>query len=157
MVRAARGIIAASSPTPLILPSLIAIHVACGDAGSIVRMSPPNSTRSASKLGVRGAWGAPQLISKTHSEIDLNVTGFETIPKIEAKKGQHDLSQIQARAEADRVLESGPEAIARELRAQQVIAIGIARGQKRRVRRVQEPEAAHRQAVDREHRQRVFD
>jgi hypothetical protein len=45
-------------------------------------------------MGSVGGWFAQPvaaLISKADSQIDLVVTSFETIPKIEAQQWQHDL------------------------------------------------------------------
>src|SRR5205085_8531569 len=88
---------------------------------------------------------------------DMDLTGFETIPDIEAEEWQHDLPQIEAPAEADRVLEARSEPSGIELRVGQVVALGIARREERRVGRVPEPEGAKRQPFDREQRQRVLD
>ena len=68
------------------------------------------STRSGARVR-RGSGGVPQarsanaLISKANRQIDLDVTGFETIPEIESQEGQHDLPKIEPRPDADRVLE----------------------------------------------------
>ena len=85
----------------MIVSSRIATAVAFGAAGSIVRTSPPHSTIVAGPPTFVGPGSrrdeplhahASALVSKTDRQIDLHVTGFETIPKIQAQKWQHDLS-----------------------------------------------------------------
>jgi len=39
------------------------------------------------------------LISETDREIDLEITGLETVPQIHAEQGDHDLLQVQPRAD----------------------------------------------------------
>src|SRR5512140_1689225 len=144
-------------------------------------MSPPTSTTSAAPggpgvpgvpgvpggLDVPGATGrtsglpheaaASALVSKTDREIDLEITGFETIPKIEAQEGQHDLPKVEPRPHADRIFERCQRAVVTERRLEQVGALVVRRAAQRGVARIEEPEGADRQPGDREQRQRVLD
>ena len=72
-----------------------------------VNTSALTSTRSARRVSldpedVRAPLLQPTaaLISKADRQIDLVVTGFETIPKIEAQQWEHDLSQVESRSNA---------------------------------------------------------
>jgi len=63
--------------------------------------APPLAGEGAVEAGELGGVGAgadelqlhavQALISKPDREVNLEVTGFETIPKIDAQKWQHDL------------------------------------------------------------------
>src|SRR5207302_1048428 len=102
----------------------------------------------------RGPTGAPHaLISKADRQIDLDVTGFETIPDIESEEWQHDRAQIEARSDADRVLQRREQVMPPRVARGQVIALvvravagrAVPARHVREVAGVPEPEAAHRQ------------
>src|ERR1043166_8238184 len=68
---------------------------------------------------------ASALISETDREIELEITGFETIPKIYAKEGYDDLPEVQPRAHADRVLERRQHRVVLACRPRQVVALVV--------------------------------
>src|SRR3990167_7013746 len=130
-------------------------------------MSAATTTRSACwRAGAGGRAGGladephptatSALISEADREIDLEVTGLETIPKIEPEQGQHDLAQVEPRADADGVLEPRGGVLLIAARARQVVAILVAGGQERGVAAVEERQAARRESLDREQRHRVL-
>src|SRR5689334_4200806 len=101
----------ASLPTRMIRFPRTASADARGCAGSIVMISPPNRTRSAG-ASCAGVCAPPQpsasasaLVGKADRQIDLVVTPLETIPKIEAEQGQHDLPHEESASNTHGVLE----------------------------------------------------
>src|SRR5438105_1309688 len=134
-------------------------------------MSPPTTATSAPPLAGRVvASGLPPqpttaratsaLVRETDREIELEITGFETIPKIYAKEGNHDLPEVQSRAHADRILERRGQVVLRIVArgVRQVGAIGVGRAaEEGRVARVEEPERADRQPEQRQQRERVLE